>query len=83
MFTMPATYQTGLPSASIVMIMFRVSVVVFILTLSFGRSYWYVEPGGPESTPATREKQSAPIDDRGACPCGSRGEWDLHTLGGL
>jgi hypothetical protein len=37
--TMPATYQTGLPSASMLMIMFRVSVVTFILTLSLGRSY--------------------------------------------
>jgi hypothetical protein len=29
------------------------------------------------------EKQSAPIRDRGACPCGSRGDWDHHTWGGL
>lgn len=43
MLTMPATYQTGLPSASMVTIMVRtvlsVVAVVFILTLSFGRSH--------------------------------------------
>ncbi|GAA0621625.1 hypothetical protein GCM10009534_66150 [Kribbella sandramycini] len=84
MLTIAATYQTGFPSASIVTI---IVVVAFILTLSFGRSYPYVGSEPPKST--LRQdisggwvKRSAPVDDRGACPCESRGEWDLHTLGG-
>jgi hypothetical protein len=27
------------------------------------------------------EKTNAPTMDRGTRPCGSRGEWDLHTWG--